>query len=886
MNFSFKNSIGVRFLRVVFGCYLFVTLSVTSSQLYVEYGNAEKGVLTELFNVARSFEDGLGKSLWNLDNDSIDFILNGIQKIDVISGVKITGLQEEIQGSIGLFISPKTKISVVGPAQFDDIKAREIQVVTPERSFYLYEYKLDIVFQDDAEIAPELIGHMYLYSDKKTVVQRFRKSFLLIIVIALIKTAALWLIFLYFARRVVAKPLSELTIATQTLDKGADRRESEASSTPLQTMASSENKDELQLLASSFLSMQSTILQKIENLNALNEFALKLIQAQTRDGVFTQAQALLNRLFGCRFAAIIDRNGSISWSSIDQEKLSTLKLEKDSEKIGGQYGPYNFESAISYNQDGAQMPRDPSDTSWASNVPVLTVPVSTPGMDFTHLKFFGPLNSERLDENYQINDESLSFLQVVSAIITSTLTNLRQREVIQQQNDYLEQRVAARTQELAKVNAELKHLAVHDPLTELPNRTLFNDRLNQLISLAQREKRGFAVASIDLTKFKMINDNYGHDAGDEVLVEVAKRLTGALRASDTLARMGGDEFAAILNSNNISESIDTVVEQMVAALQDPVVLTDNAAVVTSANIGISLYPEHAQTPEQLFKYADIAMYQAKREGNGYAVFDQQKSSKEKEFIQLMSELEIAISNEELRLHYQPIIDLNTGSTLGLEALVRWVHPEKGMIPPDMFIPHAEKSAHISPLTQWVLRKACEQCAKLHRQGHMVSIAVNLSPRVFTSPKLPLQLQALLDEFDLDSRWIKLEITENAAMSNPDQALSIISKFREMGSPISIDDFGTGHSSLAYLTRLPLTEIKIDKGFLIQDTPSNQLIVETIIELAHALELTVVAEGIEHRETLSMLKQKGCDAAQGYFISRPMDSKGIEHYFEQPPQLVI
>jgi len=691
VKFSFKESIGVRFLRVVFGSYLFVTVLITSSQLYVEYSNAEKELLTELFNVAQSFDDGLAKALWNLDNDSIEFILAGIDKIDVIAGVKITGLQDDLQGAIGAYVGDSTNYSNVGIATTENVSAKEI-VIRGLHSGTYYEYTLGIVFQESAESPSERIGFMSLYANHDSVIQRFKSSFYLIIIIASIKTIALWLIFLHFARRVVAAPLNQLTAATQTLTERANTSggEDQVTMIQLKTIANSDNHDELQMLARGFLGMQKSVTEKLDSLYSINDFAVRLSQAASTKTVFKYTSSLLCELFGCRFAVIFENCESIYWASIPVEELTELKIHAIGES-NKQYNSRFYDNTITYIHEGAAFPEEVSDKSKTIDLAMLTLPLAASGFEGKQLRFFGPLNEDRLNASLELTKETRSFLQVVAAMVSNTLTNIHQRDVIQQQNQFLEHRVEDRTKELAEVNAELKHLAVHDPLTELPNRTLFNDRLDQLIYQAKRGKRHFAVASIDLTKFKLINDNYGHDAGDAVLIEVSKRFSHVLRNTDTLARMGGDEFAAILTDTHNKAAIETVLEQLIDSLHAPIVLADDTHIIASANIGTAVYPEDATTSDQLFKFADIAMYQAKRASTGWALFDKERNTEEREYVKLMNELELAITREELILHYQPIIDVKTRQVSGLEALVRWVHPVKGMIPPDMFIPHAEKS---------------------------------------------------------------------------------------------------------------------------------------------------------------------------------------------------
>lgn len=825
--------------------------------------------MVKLEGVANSFKDGIGKALWNIDNDSIAFILAGIKKIEIISGAKVTNLQNDLQGAVGVYVNNDGEYlnSNTNAVDSNLEVSQDKVIVRPESANNYYEYTLAIFFEESTG-APELIGFMSLYSNQTAVFQRFKKSFVIIISIALIKTFALWLIFLYFANNVVAKPLTDLANATEALSKSDKLHRQPYNISQLKLLADPDKNDEISTLAKSFLGMQNSILEKIDNLYCINEMAIKLSQSTTTKQVFEYVERYLKTLFGCQFAIVADKNNKVFWSSLPKSELPAfaIKHSADNDDLPD---TKTHDRNITYQHPSVA---DQIHSLVKEEVATLVLPILAAGFEGKQIRFFGPLNIDRLTGDLQLTKETKSVLQVVSVMISNTLTNLNQREVIEQQNELLEERVDERTRELADVNAELKHLAVHDPLTQLPNRTLFNDRLEQLIQLSERESRCFAVASIDLTKFKLINDNYGHDAGDLVLVEISKRFAEGLRGTDTLARMGGDEFAALLSDTDKHRAIDTIMQQLISRLDKPIVLQDGSQIMPNANIGIALYPDHAVTSEQLFKFADIAMYNAKRSDKGYSIFCPDKNLQEQEFAELINELELAITKQELVLHYQPIVDVKTKILSGFEALIRWVHPVRGKIPPNMFIPHAEKSRHIGPLTHWVLSEACRQSVKFEAEGFSLPISVNLSPRVFTSPELPDQLSALLQQHKLPPSRIKLEITENAAMTNPNQAMEIISKFSAMGCPISIDDFGTGHSSLAYLTRLPLNELKIDRSFLVSDSNSNRVVVETIIELAHALDLKVVAEGIETEDTYELLKQRGCDYAQGYYFGRPIDAQ--------------
>lgn len=890
-------------LRVVFGCYLVITVIVTVTQLYFEYGNVEKGVIVELYNVGRSFEDGIGAALWTLDAHAIVSILQGVQKIEAVAGVKVTNQNGGWEGGSGIFAEQDKTIKVQRELVVGQVRADEVVISGPELSGVFYQYRLDIIYDEFKENKPELIGHVDIYADRSTVIGRFKNSLFLILINAVIKTAALWVIFLYFSRRLLSTPLSDLTKATAELSHGEIRRSD--LSERLEKMARSSSKNELQHLALSFLTMRESVLDKLDNLNNLNQFAVALTQAGDQAKIFERMFDQLEKIFGVHGALVLDKYDGISWTSATAAADGDEANEDDNDgwdrEDGGDGAAENAEKVL----DRQILPRHlhnfsidvirgrneityeilesvggKKHDSTTAPMPVLYLPIQFGANDKREMWLFGEVDARRLNGDRHLNGESLSVLHVITNMVSATLTSISQRKIIEDQNHNLERRVLDRTKELATANKELRYVAVHDPLTQLPNRTLFNDRLHHMIEVAARDNRHFAVASIDLTEFKQINDSYGHDAGDTVLVEVGKRFSAALRRSDTLARMGGDEFAAILTGDNIESSLDIVLNRIQESLKDAIPLADGDSLLASANIGVALFPDHATDAELLFKYADIAMYQAKRSGDVYAVFDKEKNSREREYLQFMFELEHAIERNQLRLHYQPIVDLNTGRPVSFEALLRWEHPERGMVPPGEFIPHAERTALIKPITYWVIRTACQQCAAWHKRGIEAAVSVNVSARIFSSPDLADKIQSIMNEFALEPKWLKLEITESAAMANPERALEIISSFSEKGFTISIDDFGTGHSSLAYLTRLPIDEIKIDRSFFANDDRASQVVIQTVIELAHTLDFYVVAEGIETREALNILFEKGCDSVQGYYVSRPVDANAIEMWYRE------
>ncbi len=416
---------------------------------------------------------------------------------------------------------------------------------------------------------------------------------------------------------------------------------------------------------------------------------------------------------------------------------------------------------------------------------------------------------------------------------------------------------------------ELKHRATHDPLTGLLNRTGFVERID-----AALDGRPSALLLLDLDRFKEINDALGHPVGDRLLQAVALRLTQALREGDTLARLGGDEYAVFLRDTGPAEARRSA-EALIESLRVPFAV-EGLALQVDASLGIVTYPDHGPCAATLVQRADVAMYVAKSQRSGLVVYGPEQDSDHLRRLVIKGELGRAIDEGHLALLYQPKLHHASGRIVGAEALLRWLHPVHGYIPPDEFTGVAEHSGLIRRLTQWVIETAVEQAAAWRRQGHPLEVSVNLSARNLTEEDLPARLERVLAHQRLAPRHLILEITESVIMDDPDRSIANMLRLREMGLGISVDDFGTGYSSLAYLTRLPATELKIDKSFIMQidRDPRSALVVRATIELAHRLGMRVVAEGVESEAIWQTLKQLGCDLGQGYHFGRPVPAERL------------
>jgi diguanylate cyclase (GGDEF)-like protein/PAS domain S-box-containing protein len=423
----------------------------------------------------------------------------------------------------------------------------------------------------------------------------------------------------------------------------------------------------------------------------------------------------------------------------------------------------------------------------------------------------------------------------------------------------------------------IRHLANNDPLTGLPNRTLLTDRVNQAIRSAERSKEPFALMFLDLDRFKYVNDSLGHDCGDRLLQEVAQRLVSTVRQPDTVARIGGDEFVLLLPDTPVAGAM-VVAEKLLARIVQPFTL-DQTALAITPSIGIAMYPGDGRDFASLSKAADIAMYRAKREGrNTFRFYTQEMHDRSSRLLHMESLLRQAIARDELVLHYQPQIEIETGDCVGAEALLRWNSAELGLISPGEFIPMAEETGLIVTLGEWVLRTATRQAKKwLDARLPMRLMAVNVSSIQLRRPDFAAMVADALRESGLPPRRLEIELTESAAFSNPEVALDLLEQLHQLGVRISIDDFGTGYSSLSYLKRIHIDKLKIDQSF-IRDLGKNggdEALVEAMIQMARSLKLTIVAEGVERPQQLDSLRARACTEVQGFFFSRPLPAAEFE-----------
>jgi diguanylate cyclase (GGDEF)-like protein len=463
----------------------------------------------------------------------------------------------------------------------------------------------------------------------------------------------------------------------------------------------------------------------------------------------------------------------------------------------------------------------------------------------------------------------LAFVLPTFAVVGGRLSELRAR--LRRTND-----------ELTTALSMIQKMATHDTLTGLPNRALFNEALNHAIAQARRRDRQLALFFLDLDRFKNINDTLGHAVGDRILQEAARRLVASVRTSDLVARLGGDEFVLLLEDFRDSADLAEIAAKVLADFA-PAVTVDGQDLALSASIGICTFPEDGTDAQALVANADIAMYRAKEQGrNRHCFYSAELNHLSQERLSLEMGLRHAVERGEIEIHYQPRIAFGNGGVTGVEALIRWRHPELGLLSPDRFVPLAEETGIIVDIGYWTLRRVCERGRGWLDSGMHLSVAVNLSARQFHEPDLPKQLAAILKATGMPPSLLELEITESMVMRDPERAVGIMEALTDMGLKLAIDDFGTGHSSLGYLKRFPIDQLKVDRTF-VRDLPHNSddvAITRAVIAMAHSLKMSVVAEGVEHQAQYDLLRDEGCDEFQGYFCRPPLEEAELMRFLAE------
>jgi diguanylate cyclase (GGDEF)-like protein len=529
--------------------------------------------------------------------------------------------------------------------------------------------------------------------------------------------------------------------------------------------------------------------------------------------------------------------------------------------------------------DGYQVCKELKNNQNLAKVPVIFL--SALNDVFDKVKAFGSGGVDYITKPFQMEE-------VLVRVENHLMLKAAEKKILEL-NTELEARVKERTQQLEMANAKLLEMALHDPLTRLPNRTLFMEQVSGAMNnLKEGNSQGFAVLFMDCDRFKVVNDSLGHTVGDELLIAIGDRIQKILKNNDLLSRLGGDEFAIIVHDVNEIEPVRNLADSILEVMSCPFQIYSREIFI-NMSIGVVLSNTDYQQPEHLLRDADTAMYRAKALGRGqYHIFDPAMHKEALDLLGLETDLRRALDNQELMAYYQPIINLETGKIYSMEALVRWQHPQRGLVSPGMFIPLAEEMGVITTIGTLMLVEACHQLKHWQEQklvDEYVSISVNLSVRQFTQADLIATVDDILTESGLNPKCLRLEMTESAIVENTQTARTILTQFRDRHIGLSLDDFGTGYSSLSYLHAFPVDTIKIDKSFvsLLDGTPENLGLIPAIIGISKTLNMVAVAEGIETPEQLAQLRELQCNGGQGYFFSRPLPATQMAELLASHPQ---
>jgi diguanylate cyclase (GGDEF)-like protein/PAS domain S-box-containing protein len=819
-NYSHENPLGRRVLAAILLCSTCLAFLATGLQLLFDYRHDVSIIEARMLEIEKSYLDSIGASMWSMDDQQTRKQLEGLGNLPDVVFVQL----RDAEG--------KTLVQIGAPVQSHTI-TRKMPV----------KFLVDAATKQTSEL-----GTLTVIASLDRVYSDLRNKALVILVAQTTKTTIVAIFTLFIFAHLVSRHLSTLAGYARGLDisnLGA----------PLKLSRKSPPRpDELDVVVSAINEMAGSIKHDFDELSRYRAGLEELVDSRTAElaqKVTEKEEVIseLNREIKEREAAEQTvRDNEERYRQLVEMSPDAIMIESDGKIVFVNSGTLRLLGATHPDQLLGMAMMDFVPQEWQE-------------MAHDHM------------QRLLAHDKELRpFEAKIVRFDSSTVDVEVSRSVFQYQGLPAIQTVAHDITKHKHYEEQLRKQALHDGLTGLPNRSLLMDRLAQAIATAERQKHSIYVLFFDLDRFKYINDTLGHDAGDELLKTITARMSECVRKCDTLARLGGDEFVLLLGNIHSEDAVQRLTERIMEKISEPMILGNQEITITSS-IGLSAYPKDGSDAMALLKYADTAMYRAKELGrNGFQRYSEEMHTRVNEHLVMESRLRRALEREELLLHYQPLLDLKTGKIIGAEALIRWQHPELGLVPPARFIPLAEETGLITSIGEWVTRTACAQAKAWQDAGlPPVRIAVNLSAQQLVRPDLESEVQLALAETGLDAKYLELEITESMSMNDPERMVALLLKFKAMGVGVSIDDFGTGYSNLAYLKRFPVDRLKLDRSFVrdITNDPQDAGLAEAIISLAHSMHLTVVAEGVEELGQLSQLLDYGCDEMQGYYFSAPV-----------------
>ena len=815
-----KNPLGQRLLASILVCSTCLAFLATGVQLLLDYRHGVSVVELRMDEIEHAYIDSIGASLWTMDEQQTRKQIEGIARLPDIVAVQLHDPAGNFLMNAGTVGSTGATIRRVIPIKVaeDSTSGNKIPVGTLEVTASLENLYRDL--QDKA---------------------------LLILITQTTKTTIVAIFTLFIFRRMVSRHLSTIAAYARRLDL------SNLGETLVLRRGPHKQTDELDIVVSAFNDMTTSIKRDVEELAHYRNGLEQLVERRTEElaqKVREKQEAIekLNREMAERaLAEQAACENEERYRQVVEMSPDAIMIERDGGIVFVNRGTLTLLGA----SDAAQIKAMPLlqlvPSDWREHMQEkLDALADNNGL----CAFEGKL--ERLDgAEIDVEIRRAVFQYEGAPAIQTVIRDITRRK------DYEEQ---------------LRRQALYDALTGLPNRTLLMDRLEQAIALAQRQNNAVFVLFFDLDRFKYVNDTLGHTAGDELLRVITARMSECVRKCDTLARLGGDEFVMLLEGLKDEHWLPALLQRLMHAICQPVMLAGQELSLT-CSVGISAYPHDAHDAHTLLKYADTAMYHAKEKGrNTSERYAAEMHSRVNEHLVLESQLRRALERDEFLLHYQPLLDLHTGRITGAEALVRWQHPELGMVPPARFIPLAEEAGLITGIGEWVLRTACRQAKAWHDAGYKdLRIAVNLSVQQLVRAQFDSEVAAALADSGLPPQYLELELTESMSMKHPERTVALLARLKAMGVSIAIDDFGTGYSNLSYLKRFPVDKLKLDRSFVsgITTNTEDSELAQAIVAMARSLRLTVVAEGVEEAQQVVLLRSYGCDQLQGYYFSPPV-----------------
>ena len=818
-----SDPLGRRVLAYILVCSTFLAFLSTGLQLLLDYRHGVSGIELRLDEIEQGYADSIGASLWTMDEQQTGKQLEGIAKLPGITGV-------ELRDPAGKSVMQAGELAAPGK----DAVRRTIPIKYSESG---------------TEESRMPLGTLEVTASLENVYSDLQDKVLLILIAQSAKTAIVVLFTLYIFRRLVSRHLSAIADYARRLDLS---KLGEALRLPRRRRTVP---DELDVVVSAFNDMTSSIRRDVEELARYRKGLEELVAARTEE--LAQKVAEKEEAIRRLHQEMVERKLAEQAARENEERYRQV-VEMSPDAIMIERG----EKILFVNQGTLALLGAPNAEQVKAMPFLQLVPVG-----------WRERMQEKMEELLGPHKESRSFEGKMMRFDGTVIDVEIRRATFQYGGEPAIQTVIHDITRHKDYEEQLRRQALHDALTGLPNRLLLMDRMQQAIVNAHRSGSAFYVLFFDLDRFKYVNDTLGHDAGDELLKTITARMAECARKGDTLARLGGDEFVLMLEEIDDEQVIAPLLDRIMQRVGEPVVLGEQEVSVT-CSIGISVYPHDATDTYTLLKYADTAMYHAKEKGrNGVERYSAEMHSRVNEHLVMESHLRRALERDEFLLQYQPLVDLDSGRIVGAEALVRWRHPELGLVAPARFIPLAEEIGLIAGIGEWVMRKACIQAKAWHDAGHPdVQVAVNLSAQQLVRPQFESEVAAALAASGLPPHCLELEITESASMRSPENTVLLLLKLKAMGISIAIDDFGTGYSNLSYLKRFPVDRLKLDRSFVsdITGNPDDSALAHAIIGMAHSLDLTVVAEGVETPAQVRQLAGYGCDEMQGYYFSPPVD----------------